>query len=211
MAAHQGTSTREVAAEHWAAFVESERADINTMIPGTIVSYDPKTQTATIQPRLSMTIKGKTIRAPELLEVPVAHPRAGGHILHKTPKKGDEVMLHVAQRSLDKSGADASDTDHAPKRMHHLSDAVAHLSSYSKPARAKNMPEKGTFFGTDDGKAGTTMSEDGRFNHKKDGDDLKSILTEFMKVMKDHTNEGAKHDQAGAVAALISRLDKLMA
>lgn len=210
MAGHQGTSTRHSMDETLARLVESERHNINTTLPGVVVAYDAKRQKATIQPRLKSKIGDQEVRAPELLEVPVAHPRAGGFVMHKPLKKGDEVILQFAQRSLDQSGDDASDVDGAPGRMHDLSDAIAMPASYSKPAELSNMPEKGVYLGTADGKNGLTISEGGKVDFKQEGDSLFKVILAFMETIRDHTNAGDAFDQAGDVAAQIDRLKKLM-
>lgn len=184
---------------------------MHTMIPGEIVSYDHKRQRATVQPRLSMMVDGKAMRAPQLIEVPFGHPKAGGFILHSPPKKGDEVFLISSSRSLDQSGDDASDVTDAPGRMHHLSDMVAIPGSYSKPKELKDMPEKGVYFGRDNGKAGLTIDDDGKVDFKQEGETLKRFLADFLKLFKDHTNGTLTNDQAADAQALMTRLDNLMA
>lgn len=210
MAGYQGSSTRRDPEEALAAFVESERRDINTMIPGKVVSYDRKRQKATIQPMLSQKIGEETVRAPELVEVPVSFPRAGGFVLHKPLKKDDEVILHFAQRSLDASGEDGSDADGAPGRMHDLSDAVALPASFSKPKEMANMPEKGIYFGRDDGKAGLTIDDNGKVDFKQEGDSLKAFLKDFLTAFRDHLQPAA-HDKVAVASQLLTRLDNLMA
>jgi hypothetical protein len=161
MAGYQGTSTRNQALEFLSAVAEDERGNINTMIPGEIVSYDATRQKATVQPRLAMKVGDQTIRAPELMEVPYAYQRAGGVVWHSEPKKGDEVMLVASQRSLDRSGDDASDTSGERGRMHSLSDTVAMPSPYSKPKELKQLPD-GAYSGTEDGKTGMTVDPKGK-------------------------------------------------
>jgi len=144
-----------------AALIETERADVNTMIPGAIVSYDATRQKATVQPRLAMHIAGELVQSPQLMEVPYAYHRAGGTVSHSPPNKGDEVMLVVAQRSLDQSADDGSDASGNRGRMHNLSDAVAMPSPYSKPKELKQLP-KGDYKGTEDGKTGITTDPNGK-------------------------------------------------
>lgn len=209
MSGFQGTSTRRDPHEALSALIEAERREVYTELPGRVVSYDAKKQTATIQPQLEQTFAGKTLKAPELIEVPVDHPRAGGFILHTNLKPNDPVTIRVPHRSQEAFNAEGGMVDGRPARMHDLSDARVTPAGHptSKPA---TVPEKGIYFGTDDGKSGFTISEDGRFDFKQSGDTLLKIVADFMETMAHHTNAGLPHDQKADVLAQLARLKKLM-
>lgn len=211
MPGHQGTSTRRDVNEYLAALPETERADINTTFVGHAVKYDSKTQTATVQPRLSMKIGGETVRAPELQEIPVQHPRFGNFIIHGPLKDKDELRLDVVQRSLEQSVEDGSDIDNNRGRMHNLSDAVATPSSYSKGKRASNMPSDRVHIGTDDGKSGLQMKEDGSFDMVRNGDSLWKVIEDLATALRDHTNNGAPNDQKAQAQAILDRIGKIKA
>lgn len=213
MAGYQGTSTRRDPVEALLAAIESERRDTHTTLVGEIVSYDAKRQKATIKPRLKQTIDGETIEAPNLEEVPVRHPRAGGLILHKPPKKGDEVKLSFLSRSMDQSGDDGSAVDNHPGRMHDLSDAIAELGSYSKPKELANLPADRMHFGTEDGKSGIQMKEDGSWDHKKGDDTLWTLIVDYLKAYRDHKHAGVPMDPGDIAKAnqLIQRAEKMKA
>lgn len=213
MAGFQGSSTRHDPHESFSAAIEAERRQIMTSIPGEVVSYDPKTQKATIRPRYEQKFGDKVLKAPDLMEVPVNFPRGGGMIIHKPMKAGDEVMLNFAQRSLDKSGDDASAANGHPGRMHNMSDAVATPGAYSKPKEASNLPSDRMHIGTEDGKSGLQMKPDGTADLVKDGDSIWTVITDFLKVIKDHKHGGVPMD-AGDIAkidALITRAGKMKA
>lgn len=210
MAGFQGTSTRKDAHEGFAAGTEAERRDINTMIPGEVVSYDAAKQTATIKPRLRQKFGDKILDAPDLIDVPVRHARAGGVILHQPPKAGDEVMLHMAQRSLDQSAEDASSVDGKPARMHDLSDAYAVPGAYSKPKRLPNMPADRMHIGNEDGSAGIRIKDDGTVDIVKGGDSIYTVINDFLVAFRDHLQPGA-HDKIGEANALIARVAALKA
>jgi hypothetical protein len=207
MAGFQGTSTRRDPHEAQAGAVEAERRDMMTMIPGEVVAYDSATQTATIRPRLKQNFAGTVLQAPDLIEVPVAHPQAGGFIIHKPLKAGDEVLLHFAQRSLDQSGDDASAADGAPGRMHDLSDAIAHPASYSKPAQRAGLPSDRMHIGSTDGTAGLQMKPDGTFDTVKGGDSVFKIIVDALTALKAHKNGGVAMD-AGDQSALQAIIDR---
>jgi hypothetical protein len=190
--------------------IESERRQVVTQVPGEIVSYDAKTQTASVQPKLTQKYGDQSLKAPELIDIPVDHPRAGTFILHKPPKRGDPVVLNIPHRSQVDYNSEGKEVDGAPTRMFNLSDARATLTGHPTSKPAKNMPEKGVYFGTEDGKAGITISEDGKIDHKQENDSLYKVILAFMETVRDHTNEGKKHDQAGDVSKHIDRLKKLM-
>lgn len=191
---------------------ETERADINTTVMGEIVAYDAKTQTATVQPRLSMMIGGEKVRAPELLEVPVGHLRAGGMILHKPPKKGDEVRLDASQRSLEDSATDGSDAMNNRGRMHSLSDMVATPAAYSKGKQLPDLPADRMHFGSEDGKSGLQMKADGTFDLVRGGDTVFKIMRDFCEAFRDHVHAGSPmSDKVAAANAIIARIDAMKA
>lgn len=211
MAGYQGTSTRRDSNEFLAALPESERGEINTTAVGTVVGYDPKTQTATVQPKLAMNIGGTVNRAPELMSVPVQHPRAGGTIIHKPLKKGDEVTLHFSQRPLDEAIEDGKDQPNNRGRMHSLSDAVAVPSAHSKGKQLTNLPTDRMHIGTEDGKSGFQMKEDGTFDLVKGGDSLLKVVMDLAAAFRDHTNNNADNSKKAEAQAIFERIDKMVA
>lgn len=210
MAGHQGTSTRRDTLEFLSALAEEERSDIHTTVMGTIKSYDPKTQTATIQPKLTKTIDGETLRAPELQSVPVQYTRAGGLVIHKPMKEGDEVTLHVAQRSLEEPVQDGKDHPQDRGRMHNLSDAVAVPAAHSKGKQLPNLPADRMHIGSEDGKSGLQMKSDGSFDLVRNGDTVFKILEDLTKAFKDHLQPGP-HDKIAEANAILQRIAAMKA
>ena len=76
---------------------------INTCYPGRIVSFDPSTQTATIQlmiEKVYSNLGGRWIfkdSAP-LVNVPCHFPKGGGHSITMPVVKGDDCLVMFAQR-----------------------------------------------------------------------------------------------------------------
>lgn len=213
MSGYQGTGTRNDPMEALRAIIEAERREMHTTLVGEIVSYDAKRQRATIKPRLKQKIGDETVEAPNLEEVPVQHPRAGGIIFHKPPEKGDEVKLSFVSRSTDQSGDDGSAIDNHPGRMHDLSDAIATLGASTKPKELPNLPADRVHFGTEDGKSGLQMKKDGSWDHVKGGDTLWSLIIDYLKAYKAHTHGGVPMDAPHIAKAdeLIERAKKMKA
>lgn len=231
MAGHQGTSTRNQHQEALAGAIEAERRQMLTTLHGKVVSYDAKRQKASIKPSLKHSIDGETIDAPELLEVPVAHPRGGGTIMHTRLKPGDEVLLHVASRSLDDPVENGDAASSHPGRMHNISDAIAVPSSISKGAELANMPTDGEHIGSTDGKRGMRVNDDGsttlhgggdggakmkidasgKVDLMNGGESLLAILRDLTTAFRDHLNASAPMDGASIAKAnqILTRLGTL--
>lgn len=89
-------------------------AQLNTCLPGEIVSYDG--QTAQVKPSLPKQLTdGTVLAAPSIVKVPVCWPIAdGGKAMITVPlKAGDPVLLYFSQRSIENwlSGSDQAPDD----------------------------------------------------------------------------------------------------
>lgn len=106
--------------------IEAALSDVNTTVPGTIVSFDASRNRAVVRPSLPKRLAdGTELAAPDIHEVPVQWPTASGGVLFTMPiRPGDGVTLHFAQRSLDNwlSGDGTAPED---PRRYDLTDAVA--------------------------------------------------------------------------------------
>lgn len=77
---------------------------MHTFVPGKIVSYDPASGTATVQPIMQITKPdGTKMDYPQISGVPVTCPQGGGQnaSIGFPIKAGDGVMLLAAEKSLD--------------------------------------------------------------------------------------------------------------
>lgn len=114
--------------------IRAAQVKINTLEPGTIKSFDAATQRATVQLGLKRKLAGESMDIPQLLDVPVYYPRAGGFAFTFPVKAGDECMVLFGTRNMDswlESGAQ-SEVDDA--RLHAFSDAIAIAGGFSSPA-----------------------------------------------------------------------------
>lgn len=106
--------------------------DVHVALAGRVESYDSDKQRADIQPLIQELLplrdggeKLETI--PEIPNVPIIFPRAGGFFITFPIQKGDFVQLIVNERSLDRwlASQDGRITNPDDFRTHNLSDAVA--------------------------------------------------------------------------------------
>lgn len=106
--------------------VERLLSDVNTTVPGTIVSYDAGRNRAVVRPSLPKRLAdGTELPAPDVHEVPVQWMTAAGGVRFTFPvRAGDTVTLHFAQRSLDEWLNGESGAPQDPRRFD-LTDAVA--------------------------------------------------------------------------------------
>lgn len=100
--------------------------NVNTCLPGTILSYDAGRQMATVQPMFKLRQPdGSEEDMPILNAVPVIWPRSGGASMTFPVKRGDGCLVMFSQRSIDEYKSDGKLTTPLDPRAHDLSDAVA--------------------------------------------------------------------------------------
>lgn len=107
--------------------IKYQLSDVNTAIPARIISYNPETQEAEVEPVIKKRYKnGKVVRRAPITGVPVVFPAAGGGIISFPVQAGDTVLLIFSQRSIDRwvrSGGEP--VDPGDNRKHDISDAIA--------------------------------------------------------------------------------------
>lgn len=110
--------------------IETSTADINTSVPGKIVSYDAASNLAVVQPSLPKRLaNGEYLQAPLIHNVPVMFPAsgmAGGKQagIHLPIAPGDGVKLDFSQRSLENWLSGNNDASDDPRQFD-LSDCIA--------------------------------------------------------------------------------------
>lgn len=76
--------------------------DVHTCLAGILQSYDPATNTATVQPAIGRISRDNGfVNLPLCLDVPVQWPCGGGFLMTFPLHQGDEVILHVSEQALD--------------------------------------------------------------------------------------------------------------
>ena len=107
--------------------IEQSMKDLYTSIPGVIVNYDSATRRARIQPAVQRELtSGEMVNLPEIANVPVVHPTAGGYSVLFPVQPGDPCLLVFSQRGITgfKTNFEVAQPD---ENMHDLQDAVAIL------------------------------------------------------------------------------------
>lgn len=115
--------------------IQQVLADVHVCLPAEVVSYNSSNQTASVQPQLkrgydengSITL----VNLPVIPNVPVCHPRANEAWIHLPVKAGDNVLLIVAERSLDNWKSQGGIVNPASRRKFNLTDAFAIPGGYS--------------------------------------------------------------------------------
>jgi len=147
-------------------YVDSRLADVHTMMPGRIESFDAEKQKADVSPMLKRVQEaddGAIVEdIPVIPSVPVQFPRAGGHMITFPVQRGDRCMLVFAERSIDnyqlggggeESGPPARYSAADPElfQMHDLSDPVAVLGWYPDTETMGAVDADGMVLGKDGG------------------------------------------------------------
>lgn len=121
--------------------IRNRLAELQTAAPGQVVSYDYKTQKASVQPTINRKYKdGQVSPYPVINNVPVIFPRSGGASMTFPVKPGDTVLLVFAARSIDDWLQRGGKVDQSDTRMHSINDAIAipGLLPFSAGSKAKN-------------------------------------------------------------------------
>lgn len=119
------------------AFIEQYAASLNTAIPGRIITYDPETQKATVQPTIQRVLNSGDIINPQpIAGVPVIFPSGNSGILSFPIVPNDKVLLVFSQRSIDRwvFGKGEDPINPRDRRKHDRADcvAIAGLYPYAK-------------------------------------------------------------------------------
>src|SRR5882762_8997676 len=104
---------------------------VSKAFPGQVVSYDPSTQCADIQPMLKRQLlddDGNKVyeSLPLLPAVPIAFPRAGGYCITLPLAAGDFVWVNCSDASMAEWLATGQESEPWDTRKHGLSGAIAY-------------------------------------------------------------------------------------
>lgn len=118
--------------------MDNAQAKVHVAMPASIVSFDPATQTATVQPSIQENVKmeGEDRRPetlPQIPDVPCYYPRAAQYSITIPIKEGDECLLVFADRCIDGWWQSGGVQKQVESRNHDLSDAFALIGFTSNP------------------------------------------------------------------------------
>ena len=139
------------------------KREINTSLPGIVVSYDRAANRATVQPAIKLTLKnGTTLSYPQLSNLPVLFPTGGGYIIRLPLKPGDPVHILFSQRSMKVFLESYTESVQGPTGIMALNDAVI-VPGYSSRS-LMDVPEDqqdGIVLQSIDGGTVISLREDG--------------------------------------------------
>jgi len=143
--------------EFYRRMSENWAANLRVSIPGIVKSFDALTQTVTVQPaireRIVKALDGtiQHITLPELLDVPISFPRAGGFVLTMPISEGDECLVVFSDMCIDAWFSNGGIQNQIEKRRHDLSDAFAIMGCWSQPNKLTNYSTTSAQLRTEDG------------------------------------------------------------
>ena len=124
-------------------------SSLHCALPGKVVSFDPETQTAEIQPA----VKAGSLAFPLLTDVPVYFPGPKASAITWPVSAGDECLVILADIDIDAWFASGDPEVPLSARRHSLSDGFAFVGFRSRPNALPAFPDHPSFFGVDpDGK-----------------------------------------------------------
>lgn len=203
-----------------AAQAQSERESMWGEMSGTVVDFNPDSQTITVQPNYKPRHNGVPIDMPQLQEVPVRFPRAGGFVITTPIKAGDKVTLRPQMRSSEEYHAGGDYTVDRDARTFSLSDMEAFLDGgepLSSPIpgfNPNNMEIRSA-----DGSFKIEMSEDGKFKIVGATGDWFEMLARLAEIVAQHetnvttgSSSGQwSHTLAGEATEIASKLRGMQA
>lgn len=149
------------------AAIERGVKQVRVSMPGRIESFDAETQTATVQPLLRDVDDDRegnqvVTQLAQLTKVPVVVEGGNGFMITFPVVKGDPVLLHFTDSSLDSWHETGNDADPGDLRTHSITDAVAVLGLRSKPGALTEFDGARAVFGK---QGGVRIAVDGNVVH----------------------------------------------
>lgn len=98
--------------------------ELHVALPAKIENYDPEKMIAEVTLLNRKELQGEEVTIPKIIEVPVAHFKAGSFIIRPPYKPGNIVQVLFNERALDKLLITGDPESVEYKRKHSLDDAV---------------------------------------------------------------------------------------
>jgi len=148
--------------EAYKAHVDGALKNLHTMLPGIVQSFDPVTQTASVQPAIQRVFNEKgAVGLPVCVDVPVCFPGGGDFYLTFPVKQGDECILIFSERCIDFWHMNGGLQLPAEYRLHDLSDAFAVVGVNSQPKKLPSFNAADVELRDRDRTVRVTMKHDG--------------------------------------------------
>lgn len=159
--------------------------DLHTSAPGIIKSYDPATQTATVQAAIKRVFVGDgAVALPLCVDVPVYFPGGGGFVHTFPVKPGDECLMVFAERCIDNWWDRGGVQEPFEVRFHDLSDAFALVGVRSRPRFLRNVATDASELRTEDGTTMFRLEKDAAYVGAKAGAQ-KAVMGEVYRTQED--------------------------
>ncbi|MEL6785699.1 MAG: Gp138 family membrane-puncturing spike protein [Pseudomonadota bacterium] len=176
---------------------------------GEVVDVDYGAQTATVRPDYKRRLNGKPEQIPDLQEVPLRMPRAGGFVVTNPVKAGDKVTLRPQMRNSEAfhGGGDYEAPD---ARTSSLSDYEAFLDGgepLSKPI--PNFNTQNMEIRSEDGQFAIEMSEGGKFRIRGAQGNVYQLIADALRLIGSDTLAIAYGSSLGNDHALENRAEIL--
>lgn len=156
------------------AGIDTALKELHTCLPGIVVendsggtSFDPITQTATIQPSIKKTYVDDDgndvdiINLPVITDVPIRFPKSNKFSISFPLETGDEVLLIFAEQSLDTWHEYGGIQKPDDLRRHAMEDAFAIPMGYSQQNLIPNFPTENLEIKLNDGSGSISIAPDG--------------------------------------------------
>lgn len=141
----------------WKEILRQALTDLRVSIPAIVQSFDPETQTVTVQVAIREVVK--TPAGPQNTDiypiafVPVVFPSAGGFSLTLPVQPGDEGMLVFCDMCIDLWWVRGGVQNQFERRRHDVSDCGFYPGGRSKPRSLSNYSTDSAQLRSDDGSA----------------------------------------------------------
>lgn len=161
--------------------IEDRLFDLQTALPGIIVSYNPANQRAVVKVGVKRKYPDGTLTEyPVLEDVPVQFPKGGSFSFTWPVKADDECFLVFSARSIEVWKRDGGVQTPIDGRKFHLSDAIALIgvSSLSKKIAGAASDKARIVNGT----TSVELAEDGKTTVKSGGATMEMLANGEVKI-----------------------------
>lgn len=149
----------------WETLINQKLADLRVAMPGIIQSFDPVTQTATVQPAVTEVVRfaagPQALQMPILSLVPVILPRAGSWAITLPLAEGDECIVIFADMCIDAWWQNGGVQNQIERRRHDLTDCFCIPGPWSQPRVLSNYSTASAQVRSDDGTVVIDFAESG--------------------------------------------------
>lgn len=139
----------------WTRALRQALMDVRVSIPAIVQSFDPATQTVTVQVAIREIVKtsqgAQNIAIAPIGKVPVCFPSAGGFSLTLPLQAGDEGLLVFCDMCIDLWWTRGGIQDQLESRRHDLTDCGFYPGGRSQPRALANYSANSAQLRTDDG------------------------------------------------------------